>query len=490
MTRQWLTNPFGALQKHYRKKLDQVDQNLEIKAITLPPVAPWTKLITQVILVGIAVSAGWSIVARVDVVVTASGKLEPLSQSQIIQSRAGGVVTAVLVREGQEVKQGQLLMQLDKTALYNQLQELLLQRDRLVKEIAVLRTAREGRSMESLGKHWAGMPPELMNQVQMRLLLVAQLSGNPSNLSPEQRQRYDLFERQLRDRQYIGSLQEADIQAKINETNAQRTQTEFQLQTEQELVARIKPLVDQGAISRITLLQRNVGVSELQSQRTQNFLKKQQLEISRVQTRAEEGKTMNEMLQDLQRQLSELDARFDTTIKDSQQQLIAVNSKLSQVQLDLKAQDLRAPTDGVVFELGPKLPGVVSQAGQTLLQVVPNEALTAQVKVANADIANVRVGMPVDVRVDAYPFTEYGSLKGVVSKVGSEAVKLSEQTPGATVFPIEVRLDRQFIERQSKRLPLTPGMSIAALVKVRQRAPITYVTEEITKAFDGLKSVR
>jgi HlyD family secretion protein len=290
--------------------------------------------------------------------------------------------------------------------------------------------------------------------------------------------------------QYIGNLQEADIQAKINETNAQRTQTEFQLQTEQELVARLKPLVDQGAISRITLLQRNVGVSELQSQRTQNFLKKQQLEISRVQTRAEEGKTMNEMLQDLQRQLAELDARFDTTIKDSQQQLIAVNSKLSQVQLDLKAQDLRAPTDGVVFELGPKLPGVVSQAGQTLLQVVPNEALTAQVKVANADIANVHVGMPVDVRVDAYPFTEYGSLKGVVSKVGSEAIKLSEQAPGATVFPIEVRLDRQFIERKSKRLPLTPGMSIAALVKVRQRAPITYVTEEITKAFDGLKSVR
>ena len=91
---------------------------------------------------------------------------------------------------------------------------------------------------------------------------------------------------------------------------------------------------------------------------------------------------------------------------------------LSQTQLDLKAQDLRAPVDGVVFELGPKLPGVVSQPGQTLLQVVPNESLTAQVRVANADIANIRVGMPVDVRIDAYPFTEFGSVKGSCLKSG------------------------------------------------------------------------
>lgn len=490
MSRHWIINPLGALQRRYRTKLDQVEQSLELRTVTLPAVAPWTKLITQVILVGIAVGAGWAIVARVDVVVTASGKLEPLSQSQLIQSRAGGVVTAVLVREGQRVKQGQLLMQLDKTPIYNQLQQLLLQRDLLVKEIAVLRTAREGRPMDTLGRSMAGVSPELLNQVQTRLLLVAQLSGNPSNLSPEQRQRYNLFERQLRDQQSITSLQDSDSQSKINETETQRNQTEFQLQAEQELLSRLKPLADQGAISRVNLLQRKISVSELQSQRAQTLLKRQQLEIGRVQTQVEDGKQMTDTLQDLQRQLSDLDARFDITIKDSQRQLIDINGKLSQTQLDLKTQDLLAPADGIVFELGPKLPGAVSQPGQTLLQVVPNESLTAQVRVANADIANIRVGMPVDVRIDAYPFTEFGSVKGVVSKVGSEAVKLSEQAPGATVFPIEVQLDRQFLERKAERFPLTPGMSIAALVKVRQRAPISYVTEEITKAFDGLKGVR
>ncbi len=490
MKRQWFFNPFGTLKSRFQTKLNQFEQDLESKAVSLPPVAPWTRRITQVILVGIAAGAGWSILARVDVVINASGKLEPLSQSQIIQSRAGGVVTAVLVKEGQQVKQGQLLMQLDKTASFNQLQELLQQRDRLVKEIAVLRLAQQGKSMSVLEPSKGELSPELMNQVQTRLLLVAQLTGDSSNLDPIQRQRYQLFLQQLRDRQSVARLQESGIQAKIAESEAQLAQTGVQLQTEQELLGRIKPLVDQGAIARVNLLQRKVSVSGLQSQVTQNSLQKQQLEISRIQSQVEEGKLLNELQQDLQKQLAELDIKFNATIKDGQRQLIEVNSKLNQVKLDLKNQDLRAPLDGVVFELGPKIPGVVSQPGQTLLQVVPNEALTAQVQVANSDIANIRVGMPVDVRIDAYPFTEFGAAKGVVSKVGSEALKKNEQGVGGTVFPVEVRLDHQFLERKTERLPLSPGMSIATLIKVRQRAPISYVTEEITKAFDGVKSVR
>ncbi|NJP09707.1 MAG: HlyD family type I secretion periplasmic adaptor subunit [Leptolyngbyaceae cyanobacterium RU_5_1] len=491
MSRHWLLNPVGALQTRFQKTLERVEQDLEMKATGLPSVAPWTQRLTQVILVGIAAGVGWSIVARVDVVVNASGKLEPLSQSQVIQSRVGGNVTAVLVREGEPVKQGQLMMQLDKTSLHHQLHALLMQREQLVKEIAVLRLANQGQSLDTLSpKSKVGIPPELLNRVQTRLLLVAQLTGDPSRLSPEQRHRYELFQQQLSDRHSITRLQESTVQAQIAESEARIAQTQFQLQTEQELLARLTPLVEQGAISRVTLLQRKVGVSDLQKQLTQNSLQKRQLQIGQTQAQVEEGKLLNETQLDLQRQLAELDAEFDATIKENQRQLIQVTSQLNQVKLDLKSQDLRAPVDGVVFNLGPKLPGAVAQPGKTLLQVVPSEALTAQVRVANADIANIRVGTPVDVRIDAYPFTEYGAIKGVISKVGSEAIKVEEQNAGSTVFPVEVRLDRQFLERRAERLPLTPGMSLVAMIKIRQRAPISYVTEEITKAFDGIKAVR
>jgi HlyD family secretion protein len=197
---------------------------------------------------------------------------------------------------------------------------------------------------------------------------------------------------------------------------------------------------------------------------------------------------VTETYQDLQRQLAVLDSDFDATIAANQRQMIQVSSQLNQVQLDLKNQDLRAPVDGVVFNLGPKLPGVVAQPGEALLQVVPNESLIARVQVANADIANVQPGMSVDVRLDAYPFTEYGSVKGTVSRVSGEA--LTDSTTGQTVFPVEVRLEQQFLERNNERHPILPGMTVVANIRVRERAPISYVADELIKAIDGLRSVR
>jgi hemolysin D len=481
-------NPFTAWQKPYRTLQRRVETELDT-AVGLPTTGQWTPRLTQAILLGLAIGVGWSVVARVDVVVNASGKLEPLSKSQVVQSRTDGTVTAVLVKEGQSVKRGQLLIQLGKTSLQNQLQGLLLQRNRLVKEIAVLRLTQQGKPLPTLAKNQREIAPELLHQVQTRLLLVAQFTGNPSQLNAEQRQRYNLFQQQLRDRAALSQLQDENIQVQIGETNAQLSQTQFQLETEQELLDRLQPLVAAGAIPRVTLLQRQVSVNDLRKQIIQNNLQKQQLANNQLLQKVDMGKTYNETLQDVQRQLQELDAKFGSTIKESQQQLVDVNIRLKQVTLDLKQQNLVAPVDGVVFELAAKLPGVVAQSGQALLQVVPNEALTAQVQVANADIANIRPGMAVDVRVDAYPFTEFGAVKGVVSKVSREAVKANDQNP-RTVFPVEVRLDRQFLERKSQRFALTPGMSLAAMIKVRQRAPISYVTEEITKAFDGVKSVR
>ncbi|MBD1846083.1 HlyD family type I secretion periplasmic adaptor subunit [Cyanobacteria bacterium FACHB-63] len=489
MSRPRFFAPLTLLRSRYQSIQDRVEHTLESEATGLPSAANWTKQLTQVILLGVAAGVGWSVLARVDVVVHSSGKLEPQSQSQIVQARAGGVVTSILVREGEAVKQGQLLMQFDRTALLNRLQQLLIQRQRLVKETAVLRLAQQGKSIESVNSNVA-ISPELMSQVQTRLLLVAQLTGDPNALASSQQQRFNLYQKQLRDRQSLTQLQDTTLQTKIAEADAQLRQTQFQLQREQELLNRLRPLVTQGAIPRVSLLQREVSIGDLQKQLVQSRLQRQQVEISQVQGKVEAGQVFNKTQQDIQQQLAELDTKFDSIIKDNQRQLIEITAQLTQIRLDLKNQGLRSPSDGVVFELASKLPGAVTQPGQTLMQVVPNESLIARVQVANADIANVEVGLPVDVRIDAYPFTEFGAVRGVISKVGSEAVPISQQAPHSTAFPVEVRLDRQFLERRSQRFSLRPGMTITAMVKVRQRAPISYVTEEITKAFDGMKTVR
>ena len=469
--------------------IEKVEQNMELGGLNLPQPAAWTKRLIFVILLGLTAAGTWSVVARVDVVVAAQGKLEPLSQSQAVQSKIGGVVKVVAVREGQRVKQGQLLLQLDKAELQNQLQTLLVQREQFLTEMAVLRQATQGVSASALIQSGANISPELINRVETRSLLVAQISGDPSSLSPEQLQRYNLFQQQLQDRLAINDLQGSSLQAQVASTESQLSQTEFQRDVEQKLVSQLQPLLEQGAISRTDFLKRVIDVNALQSQANQGDLQKNQLQLNQVQAQVQTRQQIGADYQNLQSQLAALDAEFDATIKNNQRQLIQVTSQLNQIQLNLKDQDIHAPADGIVFNLGPKLPGMVAQPGQVLLQVVPSENLTARVQVANIDIANIRQGMPVDVRIDAYPFTEFGAVKGTVSQIGNEVMK-SEQTPGPGGFPVEVQIDQQFLANRSKPLTLTPGMTLIANIKVRSRAPISYVADELIRAFDGMQSIR
>jgi hemolysin D len=485
----WLTHPLETIRIRYADRLQQLERDLEEKTVSLPAIAPWTKRLTQFIMVGVVAGAGWAIVARVDVVVNASGELEPMSQAQVIQSRVGGIVTAVMVQEGEFVKQGQVLMQLDKTALYNQLEALMAQREQLVEETAVLRLARQGVPPEAApAPVWVS--PEVLNRVQNRFLLLAQITGDPGVLSPEQQRRFALFEQQLRDRQSINELESADLQAQIAASENQLSQTNYQLGVEQELLTKLRPLLEEGAISRTDYLRRAIDVNALESQFTQRQLQRRQLEVNQLQAQVAGRNLVVEAQQESMRQLASLDSELDATIKDNQRQLMQVTAQLNQLQNDLKNQELRAPVDGVVFNLGPKLPGIVTQSGQTLLQVVPNESLIVRTQVANTDIANIRVGMPAEVRLDAYPFTEFGSVKGVVAKVGSETVTDGNPSAPKTGFPVEIQLDQQVLEQRSQRFTLKPGMTAVALIKIRQRAPITYITEELVRAIDAMRSVR
>jgi hemolysin D len=477
-------NPLRVLQNHHEAIVQNIEEEANGGALSLPQPAVWVERITQVMLLGITITGVWSIAARVDVVVAARGKLEPVSQTQGVQSQVGGVVTSVMVKEGEIVKKGQLLMQLDKSPLYSQLESLSEQRGQLLQEVAALRMARQGAVATG------DLSPELRNQVQERSLLMAQLSGDPSGLAPEQQQRYALFQQQLENQQSINRLQTSTLNAQIATTNSQADQTAYQLQVEQGQLQQLQPLAESGAIARADVMKRAVDVSALQSQINQANLQKSQLQLSQQQAQVETQRIQATAYQSVQQQLASLDSQFDTTVKTNERQLLQISAQLKQVQYDLQSQDLRAPADGSVFNLVHKLPGVVAQPAQVLLQVVPSESLVARIQVANADIASLQEGMTVDVRIDAYPFTEFGAVEGTVVKISREALPSSPQAPEQTTFPIEVKLKTQVLDRQGKPLTLVPGMTIAANVKVRSRAPISYVADELIKAWDSLRSTR
>lgn len=479
-----------ALRQWMQAAAEQVDAQLERPEFDVPHAEMWVRR-SQLLILGLGAGLlGWSILARIDVVVTARGKLEPLSSSQSVQSRAGGGITAVLVQNGQTVEQGQTLMQLDKTELLNRFEALMRQREPISKQVSLLRLARQGRSV-NLADPKLKIPQELLSQVQRRNLLIAKLTGKPQNLTPEQLQQYTLFVQGLNDLRSLSQLQVSALETQTTGADAQLVENQARLRAERQQLSNLTALRQSGGISRTEYLRRVTEVNALQNQFNQNQVQRRLLDVNRLQTQIDGQKTIADQLRATQAELSQLDAQIDNTLQTNQSQLTQLDAQLKQAKLDLQAQEVKAPTSGVVFDLATRIPGLFAQPGQALVKVTPNEALIARIQVANADVGSLSNEIPVEVRLDAYPFTEHGSISGVVTKISSEAVPADpNQRNGQTVFPVEIRLDQPFLERQGRRFTIAPGMTLTANMKTQSRTPISYVAEPILKAFDAMRSVR
>lgn len=197
-----------------------------------------------------------------------------------------------------------------------------------------------------------------------------------------------------------------------------------------------------------------------------------------------------EKIADNKKQIANLESQFTRIILDNEKQLANVHSKISQIQLNLKYQRLRAPVSGTIFDLQAGSPGFVAQPSQRLLSIVPNDKYIAEAFVTNKDIGFVREGMKVDVRIDSFPFSEFGDIEGEIIEVASDALPPEQAYPYYR-FPIKISLNRQSLNVKGRNISLQSGMSITANIKVREeRRIISLFTELFTKQVETLKEVR
>jgi HlyD family secretion protein len=193
---------------------------------------------------------------------------------------------------------------------------------------------------------------------------------------------------------------------------------------------------------------------------------------------------------DNKKRIAEIDSQLTKIMLDNEKQLADVNSKISQAETNVKYQELRAPVAGVVFDLQAKNSGFVAKGSEELLKIVPSDKFIAEAFITNKDIGFVRKGMKVDVRIDSFPFSEFGDIKGEVISVGSDALPPTETHPYYR-FPATIRLNEQSLNVKGKSISLQSGMSISANIKVREeRRVISLFTELFTKQIESLKQVR
>ena len=131
----------------------------------------------------------------------------------------------------------------------------------------------------------------------------------------------------------------------------------------------------------------------------------------------------------------------------------------------------------------------MANTSEPVLKIVPNDTLIAKVYITNKDIGFVNEEMPVDVRVDSFPYSEFGDVKGELVRIGSDALPPDEVYPFYR-FPAEIRMDKQTILVNGKEVPLQSGMSVSANIKVRKRPVISIFSDLFMRKLDSIKTVR
>ena len=229
---------------------------------------------------------------------------------------------------------------------------------------------------------------------------------------------------------------------------------------ERQILSRLDGLKTSGATAELQVLQQNNKVREVEG------------ELEKVQVDRHRQTAI------LQQQIEQLNG-----------ELADLRSRLTELSVNIRYQDLRSPVDGVVFDLKPKGAGFVAQTSEPVMKIVPFSDLQAKVEIASSDIGFVRVGKPVDISIDSFPATDFGVLAGTLKSIGSDALPPDERNQ-VYRFPAIVGLDsQQFKLKGGQILPLQVGMSLTANIKLRKVSYLQLLLGGFKDKTDALRRI-
>ena len=402
----------------------------------------------------------WSFLARLDIVAVAEGRLVPESYVKIVQPADAGIVREILVREGERVNAGQVLVRLDPT-------------ENAADSTAVEHElAQEQLQLRRIDAELAGTP-------------ITFASGDDPALYAEAQAQYRAHRQALLDA--IAQEHQAGERAAKELVAARATERKLErtLPSYEKTAAAYEKLASQQLVGTIQAEeQRRLATEQAQD------LAAQQATVASLE--AAVGQSERRAAQLRSTYESDLHAlRVDTVQKVTQ--LEQQRAKLAYRQQNL---ELRAPQAGTVKELATTTVGAVVQPGTVLLSLVPaNEPLRAEVAVQNQDIGFVRAGQRVRLKLATYPFQKYGMLDGTVETVMADASSQSGRGTGTNGAPVNesttpkdisayraiVTLATQEMRVRSASLPLSAGMQLTAEIVEDQRTVMEYLLSPVQR---------
>ena len=430
-----------------RAELAFLPASLEI--VETPP-SPIGRAIAITVIVVTCLAMAWASVGTVDIVSVAPGKIIPSGRTKLVQPLEAGVVRAIHVRDGQRVRAGDILIELDPTV-----------------------------STAELGRLTGDLAAAQLDAARLRAALSAEAPAfqPPSDATPTQAELH----------QGLLASQMEEQQAKLAAIDRQKKQKEAELATLAAMIEKLEttmPLIEHRVSVRRHLSDRELG-SRLQYLADLQELTSQQQEVLVLRRRSIEAEaalsaideTRARTVAEYRRGLFEELARAEQKATGLQQEVVKARQKAHQ-------QQLTAPVDGTVHQLAVHTVGGVVTAAQPLLAIVPADSeLEVEAIVPNREVGFLHAGQEAEIKVDAFNFTRYGLVTGQVLAISSDAVARDSAPRGEArpagaselEYVARISLNRGNMERGNGALTLSPGMTVTVEIKTGARTVMDYL---------------
>ena len=421
------------------------------------PLAGWLFWALVALFVAIAL---WAVFGRLDIVAVAEGKLVPAQYLQIVQPAEQGTVKEILVREGQAVKAGQVLVRMDP-----------------VFTDADLKAARSEYHIRDLALR------RVLAQLDGKEM--ARAKGDPSRLFAQALAQYranvEAFRNEISQERSLLDKARNDLAA----ARATKTKLEQTLPTYVELEKAYDKLAHDGFAGQLMAAdKRRARIEKEQDLRAQEYVIRSNLALI-----AQSRHKIEQIRSDYRRQLEA--ERIDVAAK-----LEKARQELAKHEHRSMLLELRAPADGTVKDLATHTVGTVAAPGTILMTLVPaGGRLLAEVWVGNDDIGFVHAGQDVKLKLAPFQFQKYGMVEGRVVRVGADATEAPspntrsdaltgrDRPMGPLAYRTVIALGEQVLESDGARYPLAPGMQVSGEIHLGTRSVLEYVLSPVQKAF-------
>ena len=385
-------------------------------------------------------------VTKRDEVTRGTGQVTPSLGVQPIQSEQGGIIQEIFVREGQEVRQGDKLVQMSNIEALAEFQSLV---NRQVEFALALKRL----EAEAHGTPLVFSPDEIANYPEM--------VQDQKRLFEARREKFEGGTREIQ-----ATL--AQRRQSVEESFARRTQFEQSLLLLKEQVSRVRPLVERNVFPRIDYL--NLTQRVITQEGELNALAET---ITRTKSEVREEETR------LANRDSEWQATVAAETNDFRRQLDSINERITAGSHQVDITELTAPMNGVVRRILLTEEGVAQRA-QTIMELLPtDDTLEIDARFRPADRDQLRVNQRARIKVDAYDFTIYGMLPAIVTRISADTI---EDTRGQPWYEVRLRTESNKLIHRGQELEIKPGMTVQAEIISGRKSIYDYLLKPILKS--------